>query len=68
MKPLKTRWSLSGQLFVSSRFPLELDNLEKWEVILKSGDFEQTGKVGENHTKILESRGISDMLFIYYFL
>ena len=32
-------------------FPLGLENLEKWEGIFQSGNFEQTGKVRENHTK-----------------
>ena len=35
-----------------SGFPLWL---EKWEGIFKSGNFEQTGKVRENHTKYLKS-------------
>ena len=39
----------------TSGFPLGLENLEKWEGIFqsdkKSGNFEQTGKVRENHTK-----------------
>ena len=37
-------------------------NLEKWEGIFqsgeKSGNFEQTGKVRENHTKYWKTQGI----------
>ena len=40
-------------------FPLGLENLEKWEGIFQSGKsqgiFDETGKVRENHIKILEN-------------
>ena len=45
-----------GQPF--SGFPLGLENLEKWEGIFQSGNFEQTGKVRENHTKYWKTQGI----------
>ena len=38
-------------IFKLSGFPLGLENLGKWEGIFQSGNFEQTGKVRENHTK-----------------
>ena len=41
----------------TSGFPLRL---EKWECIFQSGNFEQTGKVRENHTKYWKIQGISD--------
>ena len=37
----------------------------KWEGIFQSGNFEQTGKVGDNHTKYWKSRGISNFLLIF---
>ena len=37
--------------FTLPGFPLRLENLEKWEGIFQLGNFEQTGKVRENHTK-----------------
>ena len=46
----------------SPGFPLRLENLEKWgrhfPVREKSGNFEQTGKVRENHTKYWKTLGI----------
>ena len=33
----------------------------------KSGNFEQTGKVGENHTKYWKTLGISEKNVICYF-
>ena len=42
----------------SPGFPLGLENLEKWEGIIQSGNFEQTGKVSENHTKYGKTEGI----------
>ena len=39
-------------------FPLGLENLEKWEGIFQSGNFEQTGKVRENHTKYWKTQEI----------
>ena len=44
-------------IFVFTGFPL---GLGKWEGIFQSGNFEQTGKVRENHTKYWKSSGISD--------
>ena len=46
---------MQKKLLIFTGFPLGLENLEKWESIFqsgeKSGNFEQTGKVRENHTK-----------------
>ena len=44
--------------FAHAAFPLGLQNLEKWEGIFQSGNFEQTGKVRENHTKYWRTQGI----------
>ena len=44
-------------IFVFTGLPL---GLGKWEGIFQSGNFEQTGKVRENHTKYWKSPGISD--------
>ena len=33
----------------------------------KSGNFEQTGKVRENHTKYGKSRGISEKFYLLFF-
>ena len=41
-----TKTSLAKQVSHS-----DWKNLEKWEGIFQSGNFEQTGKVRENHTK-----------------
>ena len=43
-----------------TRFPLGLEN---WEGIFQSGNFEQAGKVEENHTKYWNTLGISDKCF-----
>ena len=48
-------------------FPLGLKNLEKWEGIFQSGNFEQTGKVRENHTKYWKTPGISDKYYLLFF-
>ena len=40
-----------------SGFPLGLENLEKWEGIFQSGNFEQTGKVREKSGKITQNTG-----------
>ena len=54
-----TRNEVGARLcFYTSGFPLGLENLEKWEGIFQSGNFEQTGKVRENHTKYWKSQGI----------
>ena len=47
-------------LVLHSGFPLGPENLEKWEGIFQSGNFEQTGKVRENHTQYWKTEGISD--------
>ena len=54
-------------------FPLELEkleNLKKWEGIFpvreKSGKFEQTGKVRDNHTKYWKILGISDKYYLLF--
>ena len=48
-------------------FPLRLGNLEKWEGIYpvseKSGNFEQTGKVGEFQTNVINDIYIDYELF-----
>ena len=52
-------------------FPLGLENLEKmgrhFPVREKSGNFEQTGKVGENHTKYWKNWRISDKYYLLVF-
>ena len=40
--------------------------LEKWQGIFQSGKFEQTGKVGENHTKYWKSSEISDKCYLLF--
>ena len=63
-----------------SGFPLRLENLGKWEGIFqsgenqgilnrleKSGNFKQTGKVRENHTKYWKIQGISDKYCLVFF-
>ena len=47
-------------------FPLGLENLEKWEGIFQSGNFEQTGKVRENHTKYWKTQGIRGVKFLFF--
>ena len=42
---------------VRSGFPLGLENLEKWEGIFQSGNFEQTGKVREKSGKTTQNTG-----------
>ena len=44
-------------LFKFPGFPLGLENLEKWEGIFQSGNFEQTGKVREKSGKITQNTG-----------
>ena len=48
-------------------FPLRLENLEKWESIFQSGNFEQTGKVGENDTKYWKIQEISEKILSVIF-
>ena len=48
-------------------FLLRLENLEKWEGIFQSGNFEQTGKVRENLTKYWKTQGISDKYNLLFF-
>ena len=46
--------ALQGMAFSHTHrvgFPLGLENLGKWEGIFQLGNFEQNGKVRENHTK-----------------
>ena len=62
--PLCTRQNKLFMVFifyVRTRFPLGLENLEKWEDIFKSEkrNFEQTEKVAENHSKYWKTQGIS---------
>ena len=51
-------------------FPLRLENLEKWEGIFqfreKSGNFEQTGKVREIHTKYWKTQEIWDKYYLIF--
>ena len=53
-----------------SGFPLGLENLEKmgrhFPVREKSGNFEQTGKVRENHTKYWKTPGIWDKYYLIF--
>ena len=49
-----------------SGFPLELESLEKRECIFQFWNFEQIGKVRENHTKYWKSPGISDNFFLLF--
>ena len=51
---------------VIAGFPLGLENLEKWEGIFQSGNFEQTGKVRENHTKYWKTQGIWDKYYLIF--
>ena len=53
-------------LLTCSGFLLGLENLEKWEGIFQSGNFEQTGKVRENHTKYWKIEGISEKIICYF--
>ena len=48
---LSYTWNITG-------FPLGLENLQKWEGIFQSGNFEQTGKV---------RTGISDKYYLLFF-
>ena len=61
--------SSSVPSFVQSMvgFPLGLENLEKWEGNFQSGNFEQIGKVGYNHTKYCKNQGISDKSYLLLF-
>ena len=58
-----------GEVYLSpSGFPLRLENLEKWEGIFQSGNFEQAGKVGESQGKshkILENREFQTNVICY---
>ena len=50
-------------------YPLGLENLEKWEGIFQSGNFEQTGKVRGNHIKYWKSREFQRyLLFLVTFI
>ena len=53
-------------IFVTFRFPLGLENLEKWEGIFQSGNFEQTGKVRENDTKYWKIQDISEKYYLLF--
>ena len=51
------------------RVPLGLENLEKWKDIFQSGksrNFEQTGKVRENHTKYWKNEKISHKYYLIF--
>ena len=48
---LKTDSKCNARWNALPGFPLGLENLEKWEGIFQSGNFEQIGKVRENHKK-----------------
>ena len=52
-----------GKLTVFPGFLLGLEDLEKWEGIFQSWNFEQTGKVWGNHTKYWKTRGISEKCY-----
>ena len=58
-------------LRATSGFPLRLENLEKmgrhFPVREKSGNFEQTGKVRENHTKYWKTEEISEKNYLLFF-
>ena len=60
---------LVSGMWAWSRFQLGLENLGKmgrhFPVKEKSGNFEQTGKVMENHAKYWKSPGISDKCSIF---
>ena len=49
-----------------SGFPLGLENLEKWEGIFQSWNFEQTGKVRENHIKYWKIREFQTNIICYF--
>ena len=51
---------------ITKVFPLVLENLEKWEGIFQSGNFELTGKVRENQTKYWKTQGISDKCYLLF--
>ena len=44
----------------------DMENLEKWEGIFQSGNFEQTGKVRENDTKYWKIQGISEKYYVLF--
>ena len=49
-------------------FPLGLEKMGRhFPVREKSGNFEQTGKVRENHTKYWKTEGISDKYYMLFF-
>ena len=58
-------WWTREQPCFASGFPL---GLEKWEGIFQSGNFEQTGKVGENHTKYWKTRGIWNKYYLIFLM
>ena len=53
------------------RVPTRTGKPAKWEGIFpvgeKSGNFEQTGKVRENHTKYWKTQGISEKFNLFFF-
>ena len=65
-KYLNTADLLTGciPILPTHRIPYGLENLEKWEGIFQSGNFEQNGK---SH-KLLEKVGEFQTNVIYYFL
>ena len=57
-----------AEIFITTHagLPLGLENLGKWEGIFQSGNFEQPGKAGENHTKYWKTKGISDNCYLLF--
>ena len=49
---------LDANIWGYSWFPPGMENLEKWKTIFQSGNFDQTGKVGEFHLKYWKNQEI----------
>ena len=47
-----------------SGFPLGLESLENGKAFSSQGIFDQTGKVGKNHTKYWKTGNFRQMLFL----
>ena len=71
---VKPRWysDLAPIKDIFTGFPLGLENLEKmgrhFPVREKSGNFEQTGKVRENHTKYWKTQGILNKYYLIFLM
>ena len=48
------------------RVPTRTGTPGKWEVIFQSGNFEQTGKVRENHTKYWKTEINCDKYYLIF--